>query len=160
MDLIDIKILNCLRKNSRLGASAIGEKVNMSVSAVIERIRKMERSGVIQQYSVLLDPAKIGMNLSAFVEVNLDHPKFNDSFCEGVKKNPKIVECHYVTGEFDFLLKVVTSTPQSLERVLHELKCIPGVSSTKTLVVLTTVKDEVTVLPELEPQPPFPPGAK
>lgn len=71
MDSIDVKILGCLKENARQNASAIGEYVNMSVSAVIERIKKLENSGVIQQYTLLLDTKKIGKDISAFISVSL-----------------------------------------------------------------------------------------
>ena len=135
MDSIDVKILGCLKENARQNASAIGEYVNMSVSAVIERIKKLENSGVIQQYTLLLDTKKIGKDISAFIE--------------NVKQNPQVTECHYITGDFDFLLKVITGSTQELEAVLNEIKCIHGVSLTKTLVVLSTMKNEHSVLPDL-----------
>ena len=78
MDSIDVKILGCLKENARQNASAIGEYVNMSVSAVIERIKKLENSGVIQQYTLLLDTKKIGKDISAFISVSLEHPKYNE----------------------------------------------------------------------------------
>ena len=110
MDSIDVKILGCLKENARQNASAIGEYVNMSVSAVIERIKKLENSGVIQQYTLLLDTKKIGKDISAFISVSLEHPKFNEGFIENVKQNPQVTECHYITGDFDFLLKVITGS--------------------------------------------------
>ena len=149
MDSIDVKILGCLKENARQNASAIGEYVNMSVSAVIERIKKLENSGVIQQYTLLLDTKKIGKDISAFISVSLEHPKFTEGFIENVKQNPQVTECHYITGDFDFLLKVITGSTQELEAVLNEIKCIHGVSLTKTLVVLSTMKNEHSVLPDL-----------
>ena len=121
----------------------------MSVSAVIERIKKLENSGVIQQYTLLLDTKKIGKDISAFISVSLEHPKFNEGFIENVKQNPQVTECHYITGDFDFLLKVITGSTQELEAVLNEIKCIHCVSLTKTLVVLSTMKNEHSVLPDL-----------
>lgn len=149
MDNTDVRILNCLKENSRLNASAIGEKINMSVSAVIERIKKMEQAGVIKQYTIVLDTQQIGKETCAFISVSLEHPKYNEAFSHKIKVHKQIVECHYITGDFDFLLKVITNSTQTLEEVLNDIKCIPGVSLTKTLVVLSTVKNEYTVLPDL-----------
>ena len=148
MDSIDIKILSCLKQNARQNASSIGEQVNMSVSAVIERIKKLENSGVIRQYTLLLDTKLIGKDISAFISVCLEHPKYNEGFIEAVKQNRQITECHYITGDFDFLLKVITGSTQGLEHVLNEIKSIRGVSLTKTLLVLSTMKNEYSVLPE------------
>ncbi len=148
MDSIDIKILEQLKLNSRTSASDIGDKINMSVSAVIERIRKLESSGVIKQYSLVLDAKLIRKDVAAFISIGLESPKYNESFVSAVLKNNDIVECHYITGDADFLLKAVVDSTTSLERVLNEIKGMPGVSMTRTLVVLSTVKSDHTVLPE------------
>ncbi|NLT48570.1 MAG: Lrp/AsnC family transcriptional regulator [Clostridiales bacterium] len=148
MDNIDIKILSHLKENSRISASEIGDKVNMSVSAVIERIKKMENSGIIKQYTLILDPKLTNQDVSAFISISLDHPKYNESFISSVIAHKQIVECHYITGDSDFLLKVVIDSTGSLEKVLNDIKSIQGVSMTRTLVVLSTVKNEYTVLPE------------
>ena len=139
MDKIDIQILECLKNNSRENASVIGNKINMSVSAVIERIKKLEKNGIIKQYSILLDAKKMGMDVLAFIWVSMEHPKFNKGFTDFVMEHSRIVECHYVTGDFDYLLKINTDSTESLERILHEIKYVGGVSLTKTLVVLSAV---------------------
>lgn len=148
MDNIDIKILGQLKENARVSASEIGEKVNMSVSAVIERIKKMENSGIIKQYTLVLDSKLINKDVSAFISISLDHPKYIESFIESVLEHERIVECHYITGDSDFLLKAVIDSTGSLEKVLNDIKSIHGVSMTRTLVVLSTVKNEYTVLPD------------
>ncbi len=148
MDNIDLIILRCLKENARQNASVIGEKVNMSVSAVIERIKKMENSGIIQQYTLLVNEKLIGKDISAFISISLEHPKYNEGFIEAVRRCSQILECHYIAGEFDFLLKVVTNSTQGLERVLSDIKSIHGVSSTKTQVVLSSVKRDYAVLPD------------
>ncbi len=148
MDNIDVKILDQLKQNSRVSASEIGDKINMSVSAVIERIKKMESSGVIKQYTLILDSKLVNQDVSAFISVGIDHPKYNESFIKSVIAHKQIVECHYITGDADFLLKAVIDSTASLEKVLTDIKSIPGVSMTRTLVVLSTVKNEYTVLPD------------
>lgn len=150
MDRINLRILHCLRENARCKASDISQKVNLSVSAVIERIRRMESAGVIQQYTVLIDPKQVGNDLTALMEVSLEHPKYYDDFVELIRQHPNVAECHYLTGEFDFLLKIITDSSDSLERIHRTLKSEPGVSATKTHFVLKTVKDEVAMLPSLE----------
>lgn len=148
MDSIDIKILGKLKENSRMSASEIGDKINMSVSAVIERIKKMEASGVIKQYTLVLDAERINQDVSAFISISLDHPKYNEGFIQSVLAHKHIIECHYITGDADFLLKAVVDSTGSLEKILNDIKSIPGVSRTRTLVVLSTVKNEYTVLPD------------
>ena len=148
MDNIDIKILSCLRENARMNASDIGAHINMSVSSVIERIKKLEIAGIIKQYTIVLDPKQIGKDVFAFISVSLEHPKFNDSFSTSVQKIEQITECHYITGDFDFFLKVVAGSTQELANILNEIKSIIGVSLTRTLVVFSTIKNNVCVPPD------------
>lgn len=148
MDITDIKILEFLRENSRMNASLIGEKINLSVSAVIERIKKLEASGIIKQYTTILDTKLLGKDTTAFISVRLETPKCNERFIDIVTKHPEIVECHYLTGDFDYLLKVITASTESLGLVLNQIKSIDGVLLTKTVVVLSTVKNEVSCSPE------------
>lgn len=148
MDNIDIQILRQLKQNARISASEIGDNVNMSVSAVIERIKKMESSGIIKQYTLILDSKLINKDVSAFISISIDHPKYNENFISSILKHNQIVECHYITGDSDFLLKAVIDSTGSLEKVINDIKSIPGVSMTRTLVVLSTVKNEHTILPD------------
>ena len=150
MDSVDIKILNYLKENARQKASSISEEINLSVSAVLERIRKLENSGVIKKYTMVLDRKKIGYDMLAFIEVGLEHPKYYDNFTEEVLRNKQILSCHYITGDFDFILQVLTNSSDGLEAVHREIKSIPGVSTTKTQFVLSTIKEEYTVIPETE----------
>ena len=145
MDRMDVKILRCLRENARMNAKVIGEQVQMSVSAVIERIRKLEASGIIKRYTVLLDSKLVGKDIS----VSLEHPKYNDGFVEAVKRNNQVVECSYVTGDFDYILKVASKSTEDLTYLLGEIKSIQGVNLTKTLIVLNTFKNDVSVLPDM-----------
>ncbi len=148
MDAIDYKILHRLRENARQKASAIGEEINLSVSAVLERIRKMEKCGLIEGYTVILDQKQMGNDMTALMEVSLEHPRFYDSFTEMVRENENIISCDYLTGDFDFILKIVTDTSESLESIHRHIKSLEGVSATRTHFVLKNVKDERTVLPK------------
>ncbi len=148
MDTIDLAILAALKANARVNASDIGEQVGMSVSAVIERMKKLESSGVIARYTVLLDHKKLGMDVSAYMSVSLEHPKYNEDFMRAVDADPRIVECNYITGDFDFLLKVITYSTDDLASALTMIKSISGVSLTRTQLVLSTNKNEVTAFPD------------
>lgn len=141
MDAIDIRIIECLKANSRENASVIGNKVNMSVSAVIERIKKLESSGIIKQYTAVLDKEMLGMDLTAFIFVNVEHPKFIGVFSEFVAKHPQIMESHSVTGDFTYILKVCVENAKGLEKLLREINSVSGVVSTNTQVVLSTEKE-------------------
>lgn len=148
MDTIDCKILACLKQNSRENAKTIGEKVNLSTSAVIERIKKMENCGLIERYTTIINQSVLGRDTMAFISVSLEHPRFNDEFIRLVEENASIAECHYIAGDFDFLLKVITQNGKTLEAVLNYIKSINGVSLTRTSVVLTTNKCEISLLPD------------
>lgn len=140
MDKTDIRILNLLSEQARMSASELSEKVNLSVSAVSERIRKLESAGVIRQYVALLDEKKLGLDVNAFMCVMMDHPRFNTKLIEYVRQSRAIVECSYLAGDYDFLLNIHTENSQSLERILDEIKSVPGVGRTKTMLVLSTAK--------------------
>jgi Lrp/AsnC family leucine-responsive transcriptional regulator len=148
IDAIDIKILEILRKNSRVPASFISERISMSLSAVSERIKKLEASGIIKQYTAVLDSKKLGKDTTAFISVRLEHPKYNDQFTVNVKNQPEIIECYYLTGDFDYLLKVITSSTEMLSEILNIIKSIKGVSLTKTVVVLSEVKNDFSCSPD------------
>lgn len=147
MDSIDIQILSCLKENARINASMIGERISMSVSAVSERIKKLESSGVIRQYTIMLEPKQVGQEVAAYISVSLEHPTYCEGFVASVKQMLEISECHYTTGDFDYLLKVSASSTEHLTNILNEVKSIQGVSVARTMVVLSTEKNEVCILP-------------
>lgn len=150
MDIIDYHILECLKENSRENATNIGARINLSTSAVIERIKKLESSGLIQKYTTIIDQSVLGRDLMAFIYVSLEHPKHNEGFISLVNENQSISECHYIAGDFDFILKVVTKSGKTLEGIINYIKSIKGVSLTRTSVVLSTNKFEVCLLPDKE----------
>lgn len=150
MDRVDTAILACLTKNARMKASDIGKEINLSVSAVIERIKKMEANATIQKYTVVLNQKLMGNDLIALIEVSLEHPKYYDAFTEIVSNDKSIQECHYLTGEFDFMLKVLTDSSESLEEIHRKIKSLSGVQSTKTHFVLKTIKNEMSVIPDIK----------
>lgn len=150
MDAIDYRILSCLKENARENATAIGAKINLSTSAVIERIKKMEQSGLIEQYTPLIRQSALGRDLEAFMYVRLEHPRFYEDFVTVIQENHSIAECYYIAGDFDFILKVLTQPGKSLEKILNDIKSIPGVSLTRTSVVLSVNKHDVCLLPDPE----------
>ena len=149
MDKIDYEILTCLKENARENATNIGAKINLSTSAVIERIKKFEASGLIKQYTIVLDQQTLGGELMAFISVRLEHPKYYENFVELINSHNSIAECYYIAGDFDFIIKIITKNAQSLEDILNYIKSIEGVSLTRTSVVLSTNKNEVCMLPEI-----------
>ncbi len=140
MDNIDLVILKILQDNGRETASSISKRIHLSVSAVLDRIHKLEENGVVKKYTVLLD-------FLAVMEVRLEHPRFYDSFVEAVQSNPNIVDCYYLTGDFDFNLKICCKSSEELEDLHRFVKEIPGVSGTITHYVLKEVKNIYEVSP-------------
>ncbi|MEG1267668.1 MAG: Lrp/AsnC ligand binding domain-containing protein, partial [Oscillospiraceae bacterium] len=83
----------------------------------------------------------IGKDVTAFINVTIEHPKYNDGFTKAVTSNGAVVECNYIAGDFDFLLKVETDNTKSLELMINDIKCIPGVEKTKSIIVLSMLKN-------------------
>ncbi len=147
LDEIDIQILSRLKDNARMKASQISQEINLSVSSVTERIRKLEKSGVITAYTAIIDQKKIGNDVTALMEVSLDHPKYYDDFAAMIEKTKCVVSCYYISGDFDFMLKILAPS-EKLEEIHRAIKSFPGVSGTRTNVVLKSLKTGSTLLPE------------
>ena len=141
MDAIDYKILKILQKNARETASNISKEIHLSVSAVIERIRKMEETGVIKEYTIIIDEKKTGNEMTALMEVSLEHPKFFDSFADAIQKLEYIVSCYYQTGDFDLIIRISCHSSDELEEIHRQVMSLPGVDATRTHVVLKNVKN-------------------
>jgi len=150
MDAIDIKILRALNENARQKASIISREVGLSVSAVIERIHKLEDSGVIAGYTTVLDQKRLGQDIGVWMEVWLEHPKYYEAFAAQIQHIDNVLACYYLTGDFDFMLHVVASSSEALEVLHRQIKRMEGVSSTKTHVILKDVKRGACLLPELD----------
>lgn len=147
MDHIDVKILRCLTKDARMNASQISQRVNLSISAVIERMKKLESSGLIKGYTAVLDEKQAGFNVQAMISIRLEHPKYNQEFNRQMCNHESVMECFYITGDFDYIARIGVSSTEELTKVLHDIKQIPGVSLTRTYVVLDNIKQNTSVIP-------------
>ena len=150
MDHIDSKILRCLTKDARMNASQISQQVNLSVSAVIERMKKMEASGLIRGYTAVIDERLAGFDVQALISIRLEHPKYNAEFARQMHAHECIVECFYITGDFDYMARISAGSTEELTKVLHYIKQIPGVSLTRTYVVLDNIKQNTSVIPRIQ----------
>lgn len=148
MDALDHKILLALKQNGRRKASDISQEIHLSVSSVIERIRKLEAAGIIRSYTIITDDSKTGNDLAALMEISLEHPRYTEDFVRYINANPHIVSCYYLTGEFDYMLKISCHSSGELEEIHREIKQQPGVRMTKTHYVLHTEKNIYCALPE------------
>jgi Lrp/AsnC family leucine-responsive transcriptional regulator len=152
MDELDIKIIKLLQENARITASDISSTVNLSIPAVSERLKKLETAGVIKQYTAIVNPEYFNKTLMAIVFISLDRPRFADEFAEFVTNQDDILECHYLAGDFDYALKVATENTSTLQELLDHIKSVPGVQKTRTTVILSSAKNNYSVVPE-KPEP-------
>lgn len=143
LDIIDLKILDLLQQNSRLKTKELAEKINLSTTPTFERVKKMERSGIIQRYVAIVDAEKLGIKLSAFAEISLkDHSKKAiKDFVDQVVKFPEVTECHYVTGGYDFMLKVMVHDIKAYNHfVLDKLAEVPNIGKVASALSLSVEK--------------------
>lgn len=148
MDDIDKKILKNLQQNARMTISDLSSEIALSMPAISERLKKLEASGVIKQYTVILDPAMLNKHLMALVLLRFDKPSNGDSFTEFVKTEAEIKECFYITGDYDYSLKIITENTRTLELLLTRIKNQPGIVKTQTIVILSTITDNPSIIPD------------
>ncbi len=141
-DESDRAILGILQENARCSRARIGEKIGLSAAAVHERIKKLERAGVIRSYVALVDPQRAHCDLLAFVNLFIDHPRHEAAFLEEVSSMSEVQECHRVSGASTCLLKVRVPDRHALQTlILDRLNALQGVRGTETVVVLRTTKE-------------------
>lgn len=144
LDEIDFKVIEYLMQQGRITWSELASLLNLSAPATADRVRRLEERRVIQGYTALINPDAIGCDLIAFVAVTLGHPTQRTQFLHKVQSLPEIQECHHVTGEDDYWLKVRCRNTKDLERLIgEELKGALGFLKTRTTIVLSTVKETV-----------------
>ena len=119
IDEIDLRILDMLQRNGKLSQARIAGAVGLTTPSVNERIKKMERHGMIRGFVALLDHEKMGLPLTAYVDVCLEHPRFEKGFVDDLEKLLAVQECHYLAGEFAYRLKVKAADPSSLADFLQ-----------------------------------------
>ena len=149
LDQIDRKVLDILQSNAKITNAQLSKEIGLSPAPTLERVKKLETAGIIQSYHAHLNRQLVGLGVTTFVMVTLvGHKKdVTDSFVRRVGQIPEIVECHHITGDGDFLLKVISHDITSYQKLMLEvINEIEEVASTKTMVILSTFK-ESKVLP-------------
>ena len=144
MNTIDQKILMELQHNAKQNTKEIASKVGLTVTPTYERIKKLEQQGFIKSYTALLDRTKIGKSIIAFCQVSLiqHHKPLIDQFEKSLSELPEVMECHNVSGNFDFLLKVAVEDMNAFHIFLNEkLSIVEGISNIYSLFVMNTVKE-------------------
>jgi Lrp/AsnC family leucine-responsive transcriptional regulator len=138
LDAIDLRILAMLQEHCKISLAKMGELVGLSAPSVIERVKKLEDSGIIIGYHAAVDARRLGKDITAFIGVSIGHPRTIEKFEDAVETLDDVLECHHVTGEHSLLLKVKTANTSSLEELIRTIRSIEGVARTETMVVLST----------------------
>ena len=149
LDSIDRRILRELQVDGRISFTDLAPKVGLTVSPCLERVRRLERAGVIKGYTAVIDAGAIGTSLLVYIELSLTYtsPEIFADFKRAILRQPAILECHLVSGEFDYLVKARVTDMNAHRALLGELvRQLPGVRNSKTLVVMEEVK-ETTQIP-------------
>lgn len=149
LDAIDRKIVELLQANSNITNAQLAQEIGLSPAPTLERVKKLETAGVIKSYHALIDPANVGLGVSTFVMVTLKgHNKENiEKFMKAIRKIDEVVECHHVTGQADFILKIVAADiPAYQNLMLEKVTNIEVVDGLQSTIILSTFKDS-KVLP-------------
>jgi Lrp/AsnC family transcriptional regulator, leucine-responsive regulatory protein len=141
IDTLDIKVLGILQQKGRTKRNELAESVGLSLPSVSERLKKLEEKGIIEGYYAKLNRKAFGFDIMAYILVIMDSSKHYKDLIHKVEKMPQILECYSVLGEGSHLLKTLVKNTESLEKLLGEIQAWPGVSSTKTTFVLSTIKE-------------------
>ncbi len=149
LDRIDRVILDVLQRDARVTNAALAERVSLSESACLRRVRALERSGLISGYGARIDQEKAGLPVNVFVSITLDRQDQADlqAFEDAVRKIPEVMECYLMTGDFDYLLRVAVADTADFERMhSRELTRLPGVARVHSSLALRAVARQ-SVLP-------------
>ena len=149
LDETDVQLLNLLQNDGRITNADLAKKVGLSPPSVLQRVRALEKAGLIRNYVALLEPERLGLRITALVMISLSLHQEQpiERFRRSIQEIPEIVECYHVSGDFDFLLKVLVRDMRAYEVFLREkLSKIKGIGKITTNFVLATNK-QVTQIP-------------
>ncbi len=147
IDVIDEKLLSVLQENARISISELSKRINLSLSAVSERLKKLEASGVIRQYTAILDPIEMEKNVLGIVMVSVaGDPRLSD-FIKFVNTSDSVMSCSRCTGAYDYIVKICAKNQSELQDVLDSIKRIRGVNSLYSSVLLDDLKISYSVPP-------------
>ena len=144
MDEIDYKILNILRKDARISNQALAQKISLSPSAALERVRKLHREGIISGYETRINTSKLGLGLTVLISLTTDEKLCDHHVAAELVKFPEIVEIYDISGDASYLLKVVTGDTGALHELMNRIGRIDGVKSSKTTLVLGMFKEGIS----------------
>ena len=148
LDELDITILKLLQENAQLTSKELSTHLNLSLSPIYERIRRLEREGFIKQYVTLLDKSKLGFSLIAFCHVSLkEHAKpFLTKFESDVLQFSEVVECYHVTGNFDYMLKVLIKDMKEYQHfIVNKLATLENIGNAQSQFVMSEIKESTSI---------------
>lgn len=148
LDKTDLQILKILQENGRITNLQLSTEIGLSPAPTLERVRKLENAEYIKSYHAVVDEEKLGLGIKTFIQVSLDFHKSNtvDIFLEAIKQIKEVTECHHVTGQCDFLLKVYVRNIKLYEQLIMEkISRIPVVKTFQTMMIMSTSKHEATL---------------
>ena len=148
LDKIDRHILEILQKNAKITNAQLSKEIGLSPAPTLERVKKLETSGVISSYHAKLNTTKVGLSISTFVQITLTGHDKNSikAFIDAINSIDEVIECHHVTGSSDFILRVIAKDISSYQKLmLDKVNEIPEVDSLQSLVILSTFKDSKTL---------------
>lgn len=149
LDELDKAILHLIQADGRISNVELAHRISLSPPAIHARLKRLDQRGYVRQYVALLDREKFGYDMLCFIEVSLQlhQPEQVENFRQMMQQMPEVLECHHVTGEYDYLLKVVVRNRAELEHfVVKRLTPVPGIARIHTSLVLAEVK-QTTALP-------------
>jgi Lrp/AsnC family transcriptional regulator, leucine-responsive regulatory protein len=152
-DQIDRNILDILQSNAKITNAQLSKEIGLSPAPTLERVKKLENQGVIVSYHAKLNLQEIGLGVSTFVQVTLvGHKKdYISRFVERINEIPEVVECHHITGQGDFILKIVSADITSYQKLMLEvISEIPEIDNMQSIIILSTFKDsKVMPIPDV-----------
>ena len=154
MDKIDRKLISLLQKDSTISNFDLSQEIGLSASACLSRTKRLKKLGVIKGFTAIIDEKKVGLDVLTFTFVNLSHHdrKAASMFVKKIEEIPQILECHNVTGNWDYLLKIVSRNISSYrDFVIDRLLAIPGVNKIETLMILKSDKQSYILPTSTEP---------
>ena len=148
LDKIDRKILDILQFNAKITNAQLSKEIGLSPAPTLERVKKLEQSGIIKSYHAKLDIDKVGLGVSTFVYVTLKgHNKTNiDLFLAEINSIDEVIECHHITGSGDFILKIIAEDIASYQKLmLEKVSDIDVVDNLQSMIILSTFKDSKVI---------------
>ena len=142
LDDIDRRILDLLQRDARMTNAAIAAEVGLTAPSVFERVRKLEQRGVIQGYSIKVDPAALGKLLTAFIRLTVAYDEKYATGVETLRSDPDVLECYHVAGEDCLIIKTRVSSPGELEALIRRIRGHISVQRSVTMIALSTIKED------------------